>query len=155
VKQVVVNCNNIVGPWVSERAKHFWIPQGAQTIGLFDKEKGKLVAGVIYDRFNGANITGTVAAEGKQWLSKEFLWYVFYYPFVQLKCKRITGLIQAKNKQSIKFHEHLGFAHEATLKDAHPDGDVLVYVMWAETCRWLQFKEGKFNGQRRKHTSST
>jgi RimJ/RimL family protein N-acetyltransferase len=37
-----------------------------------------------------------------------------------------------------RLDEHLGFTHEATLRGAAPDGgDVLLYVMRREDCRFI------------------
>jgi RimJ/RimL family protein N-acetyltransferase len=49
----------------------------------------------------------------------------------------MTAPISSSNKRSIKFVEHLGFTLEATLKDACKDGDMLLYSMTKEKCRWL------------------
>lgn len=149
MKEIVTGMDFLVAPWVMERTSGVWNPGRGVSIGL--SEDGNLVAGVLYEDFNGANVMITVAAEGKNWLNREFLWFSFYYPFEQLKCKRITALIVSSNQDSIRFCEHLGFVHEATLKDAHPSGDILVFRMLKEDCRWLNFK-GKKHGQRYENT---
>lgn len=108
-------------------------------IGLEDD--GELIAGVLFDYYNGASINMHVAAiPGRRWLTREYLRFCFWYPFEQLGCKRITGLVPASNKDAQRFDEHLGFELEATLKDAAPDGDVLVYRMFRDQCKWLQIK---------------
>lgn len=109
-----------------------------KSIGL--ERRGELVAGVVYDYFNGANINMHVAAEGVNWLNREFLWFCFYYPFEQLKVRRVTGLIPDSNHQSKRFAESLGFELETRLQDASPTGDVLVYRMFKPQCRWLGLK---------------
>lgn len=108
-------------------------------IGL--EENGELIAGVLFDYYNGASINMHVAAKpGRRWLTREFLHFCFWYPFEQLKVRRITGLVPASNRDARKFDEHLGFELEATLKDAAPDGDVLVYRLFRDQCRWLNLK---------------
>lgn len=97
-----------------------------------------LVAGVLYEDFNGANLLMHVAAEGKYWLDRRYLWFCFWYPFEQLRCKRVTGVVPATNEQAIIFDQHLGFKLEAVLKDAHPTGDLNILVMRKEDCRWLE-----------------
>lgn len=97
-----------------------------------------MVAGVVYTDFNGANINmHVIAVPGKRWLRREYLWACFDYPFNQCKVRRVTGLVGSDNKQARVFDEHLGFEHETTLARAHPTGDLIVYVMWKERCRWL------------------
>lgn len=149
MKEILVGKDNIVGPWVCARAGGTWSAGRGTTIGLLHFEKG-LVAGVLYEDFNGANLLMHVAAvPGREWLCREYLWFCFYYPFVQLGCKRVTGVVPSINQEARRFDEHLGFKLEATLKDAHPEGDLLVYSMHKEDCRWLNIKRGMPNGQER------
>jgi RimJ/RimL family protein N-acetyltransferase len=63
---------------------------------------------------------------------------VFDYPFNQAKVKRITGLVGEGNIEARKFDEHIGFKLEARLAGAHPTGDLLIYVMRREDCRFLR-----------------
>jgi len=118
-----------------------WTPGAGSTIGLIDDD-GQPMAVACFDNYNEANINMHIAAvPGKRWLTREFLWYCFFYPFEQLKVKRITGIVASNNAAARRFDEHLGFTLEATLKDAHPGGDLLVYCMTREQCRWLTLKE--------------
>jgi RimJ/RimL family protein N-acetyltransferase len=114
-----------------------------RAIGL--EKDGKLVAGVVYDYYTGANICLHIAAvPGRRWLTKEFLWFMFFYPFEQLGVKRITGIIPESNVDSRKFAQGLhGATLEARLKDAHPDGDMLIFRMFKEDCMYLRIKNGK------------
>ncbi|NVN99288.1 MAG: GNAT family N-acetyltransferase [Geobacteraceae bacterium] len=113
---------------------------GSQAIGL--EKDGKLVAGVIYEGFNGFNVWMHVAAEpGRHWLTRDFLGAAFLYPFVQLNCNRVSGYVEAWNEDAKRFDEHLGFKQEAILKGAASDGgDVILYVMPREGCRYVPTK---------------
>lgn len=107
----------------------------AQGIGW--AKNGRLVAGVAFTDYNGVNVCMHVAAEGKDWLRRQYLWTCFDYPFNQLGVKRITGLVGEGNLAARKFDEHIGFVLETTLADAHPTGQLLVYRMFRSECRWL------------------
>jgi RimJ/RimL family protein N-acetyltransferase len=108
-------------------------------IGL--EEDGKLIAGVVYNEYNHVNINMHVASLGnKRWMTREYLWMCFDYPFNQLKVKRITAFIEDENKDAIRFDEHLGFKYEARMKDAYVNGDILIYVMRQEDCRFIGMK---------------
>lgn len=110
----------------------------ATGIGL--KQDGELISGVVYDDYNGSNIWMHVASiPGRRWMTREYLFAAFAYPFIQLECNRITGWVEASNTDARRFDEHLGFKQEAVLKHAARDGgDVIVYVMFREDCRFIR-----------------
>ena len=113
----------------------------AAGIGL--EEDGVLIAGVKFDNFNHASVCMHVAAvPGKRWMTREYLWTSFDYPFNQLKVRKILGLVAETNTVARRFDEHLGFSLEATIKDASPDGDLLIYSMTKDRCRFLGIKNG-------------
>jgi len=147
VKKIVVGDDNRVGEFISKRLNRIWIPGEATTIGL--EKDGKLVAGVMYSDCNGSNVCMHVAAEGKEWMTREYLWFCFYYPFEQLKVKRITGLVDDDNQAALEFDLHLGFKEEYRLKDAGKNGDLIILVMRKEDCRFLGIRHEKFTKDRR------
>jgi len=110
------------------------------TLGV--EQDGELIAGVVFEGYTGSSISIHVAAlEGKLWLSKEFLFRVFAYPFLQLKCNRVTGLVRVDNPKAQKLDEHLGFVREGIMRKGATDGtDYIIYGMLKEECRWLNFK---------------
>lgn len=144
-KEIITGHDEAIGNWVMEKLGASWFPGHSVSIGLVEIDgegKGEILAGVLYENFNKVSVVCDIAAvPGKRWLTRDYLWYIFYYPFVQLNCRRITTVVSSGNKESIRFTEALGFTLEATLKDAHPDGDLLIYKMMKESCRWLTLKE--------------
>lgn len=129
-----------VGPWVCERAGGTWIAGRGTAIGLLKDDA--LCAGVLYEDWNGANVVCHIAAEGA-WANRSFLWTIFDYPFGQLGVRRITAPVASVNHVSRKFVEHLGFELEATLSAAHPEGDILLYRITPDKCRWLRGNHGQ------------
>jgi len=131
----------IVGPGVVE-----WVAKQTNEFGNFGTDAGigwqrdgKLIAGVAYAEWNGVNVVCHIASDGsRQWLNRQYLWTIFDYPFNQLKCKRITVCVGEGNADSRRFVLHLGFELEATLRAAHPTGDLLVYSMFKEGCKWIK-----------------
>lgn len=109
-------------------------------IGL--RKQGELVAGVIYEGFNGHNVWMHVAAApGRRWLNRAYLTACFAYPFVQLGVSRVSGYVEAWNVDARRFDEHLGFEREAVLRGAATDGgDVILYVMRKEGCKYVGSK---------------
>lgn len=125
-----------------------WVAKRTNEFGSFGTDIGigwmrdRLVAGVAYADWNGPNIVCHIASDGsKKWLTRTFLWTIFDYPFNQVGAKRITVCVGQGNKDSIRFVTHLGFTHEATLADAHPTGDLLIFALRRENCRWLTLRQ--------------
>lgn len=121
--------------WIARRTNEFG--RFGTDIGIGWARRGELVAGVAYADWNGPNVVCHIAADGKRWATRQYLWTIFDYPFRQLKVKRITICVGEGNSDSRRFVQHLGFRLEATLQDAHPSGDLLVYAMFKEQCKWI------------------
>lgn len=132
---IVVDQPDIVGAWIAERARGVWVPGQGSAIGFIKDDE--LIAGVSYSMYNGANVWCAVASEDKRWLNRANLWAIFYYPFEQLQCKRISALVYESNKVSQTFLTKLGFTREATLADAAPEGDMIVFRLLKKDCKWL------------------
>jgi hypothetical protein len=100
---------------------------------------GRLVAGVLYDAWNGVNMWMHSAITPGAYLGREYPWYVFHYPFNEVGVQRLTGLVEVSNRDALRFNERLGFKAEALLRGAASDGgDAVIMVMTRENCRWLR-----------------
>lgn len=129
--------------FVAKKLDEYDFPANCSAIGV--ESNGELIAGVVFDGYTQAGISMHVAAvEGKHWLSKEFLYAVFAYPFIQLNCNRVTGLVRADNFKAQKLDEHLGFVKEGLIRRGCSDGtDMILYGMLKEECRWIGNTKGK------------
>lgn len=130
----------VVGPkvvsWVAKQTNEFG--NFGTDAGIGWAKDGSLVAGVAYAEWNGPNVVCHIASDrSRRWLTRPYLWAMFDYPFNQLACNRITVCVGEGNEASRRFVTHLGFEHEATLRSAHPTGDLLVFRMFKESCRWI------------------
>lgn len=140
MKTTIYGQDDRVIPWVGKRiGEEDFGP--ANALGV--EKDGELIAGVVFNLYNGPSICMHVAAiPGANWLSKDFLYRCFAYPFIQLKCNRVTGLVRVDNLQAQKFDENLGFVREGVLRKAATDGtDMIIYGMLKEECRWLESKK--------------
>ena len=129
---IVTDCERI-GQWVSEKAGGTYTGQAA--IGV--EHKGVLVAGVIYNDFTGGSIIMGSRIDSPYGL-KEFYWFAFYYPFMQLGVKNVRGIVSVLNHKAQRLNEHLGFTREAILRDYFPEADAIIYVMAKDECRFLK-----------------
>lgn len=119
------------------------VSEGARALGVWKQDR--IVAGVIYERFNGIHCDVSIAAEaGTPWADRQTLHGLFFYPFETMGCEAISVLVPGSNLASLNLATKLGFAPEAIIGFAAPDGGPLIVLkMFRAQCRWLQ------NGQRR------
>jgi RimJ/RimL family protein N-acetyltransferase len=105
-------------------------------------EDGKLLGGVVFTSYTRESIGLHLAGFDPHWMSKDFIWVVMHYAFVQLKCSSIFAQIRSRNNVAIAFTEKFGFTRVATVSGVYPDGeDVLVYRLSKESGkRWLRLK---------------
>jgi hypothetical protein len=130
----------LIGQWVAKRVNGVFTPENSSCIGLLNKD-GNIVAGVWYESYTKTSIMTHIAIEGK--MSKEFLSIIFDYPFVQLGVNKLIGPTNSNNDAALRFNDKLGFVEEARIKDAFPDGDMILLTMTKDKCRFLGEKYGK------------
>lgn len=127
-----------VGAWIEERGGGQY-RDGAQCIGL--ERDGELVAGALFDWFNGASVYVHVALADKRALGRDFLRAAFGYAFVQLGCEVLIGLVAGDNIAAQRLDEHLGFRFEHSIAGAHPSGELRIYTMRRNECRWIDYEQ--------------
>lgn len=146
MKRVLTGHEDLFGPWmvnILDGGK--WLPGRGSIIGLWDDDKGPIAAS-LYEASNGASIMlHTVSDGSRSWLNREYLWFVFYYPFEQLRVKKIVCPVEDDNIGCIRFIKHIGFTKEATLVGCAPKGDLSIYTLAKDQCKWLQLK-GSYRG---------
>lgn len=123
-----------VADWVQTRLPDFQGWNGAY-VAIGYVRKGILAGGVVFSMYSGANICIACALDAP--LTRRFMRAIFYYPFLQLKCRRVTALVNAQNLSSRELVEHAGFKEEGCMREATPDDDVIVYGMTRAECRWI------------------
>jgi RimJ/RimL family protein N-acetyltransferase len=139
-KQIIHGQNDRVTEWVSRLvAEDDFGPSVA--IGL--EEDGQLIAGVVYNLYTKSGINMHVAAvPGKRWMTRDYLYACFAYPFLSARCHRVTGLVREDNLAAQKFDEHLGFKREGLIRMGCEDGtNMILYGMLRSECRWLEINK--------------
>jgi len=135
--------DDLVTRWVAKRIPQFHISPGARAIGI---TKGNdLVAGVVYERWNGVHVEASIAAvPATGWASRSAMFALFYYPFITLDCQAISVLVPSSNLASLNLATKMGFQGEAIVRFAAQDGsDLIVLKQFREQCRWLRYGQGK------------
>ena len=125
--------------WVGKRVE---VKDFGSCVAIGLEQDGELIAGVVFNLYSPPSICMHVAAvPGRRWMTREYLFRCFAYPFLQLNCTRITALVREHNEQSQKFVEHIGFVKEGVMRQGSEDGsDLIVYGMLKDECRYLGIK---------------
>lgn len=123
-------------PWALDKIGIASFRPDARAIGL--ERDGELVAVVVFDSFSSCDANMHIASDGtKRWMTAGLLHAAFAYPFVQMRLKRLTGIVPAKNWDAIAFDEHIGFRREGYCPEALPDDDVVILGMRRADCRFI------------------
>jgi len=121
------------GHWTAEQTKGKYFEANSQSIGL--KQNGEFVAGVIYENWNRRTITCHIAISGR--LTPRYLAVIFDYPFNVCDVKKIIVPVDATNFKSVNLVEKMGFTEEARIKDGMADGDMILYTLAKNDCKYL------------------
>lgn len=128
--------------------KQFSIARTPNQKGICLVKDDVVQAACLYDWYNGSNVFMHCAAlPGRKWLNRDFLYWAFHYPFKQLRVARVSLWLEANNRDSVRFAEHLGFTRETVLAGAGQRGvDVFIYVMKSKDCRYVDPKQQSVRG---------
>lgn len=99
-------------------------------------EDGKLVAGAIYDHYNGNIVHGHIYINGTP--CREWFVCIFDYPFNVLKVRKLVGQVPSNHLPALKIDKNLGFIEEGRVKDYYGEGvDLIVLTMTKDQCKFL------------------
>lgn len=122
--------------WVAEKTGQTCSWGGFYAMGA--EVDGSIVAGVVFNNFNGHNVSAHIAIDRPGKYLPYLLYHAFRYAFLHCRLGRLTGMVDCSDKKVLAFDRHLGFEDEFVMKGAGSDGgDLQVLVMWADKCRWL------------------
>jgi len=107
-------------------------------IGL--ERNGELIAVAGYNCFNGKSCQMHMTIKRGAYVTRNFVWFVCYYPFVQIGLELIIGILPEDNADIIKLAKHAGFEEKYRVDGGHPDGDLLLCTMKKQDCRFLNIK---------------
>lgn len=130
-----------VGPFVAQMARCQFNPQSDTTIGVVRSAAGgeEVIGGNIYTNYTGVACWLHMAGyEG--WATRDFLWAAFHYPFEQLGCARVFGVLEEANTYAMQIDLKLGFEPVARIPGMFASGDGVVLCLEREKCRWLRLR---------------
>lgn len=137
--------NKAFAEWTMDKIGRKAVPP-YRTIAAIEDER--IVGGVVFNGYNGANVDITIYAPGG--LTRRALRDVFSFAFHDLKCTRVTARTRPNQKSLVAgapltgpngLFERLGFVREAVAARYYGNGranDAIVYRMLRSECRWIK-----------------
>ena len=96
------------------------------------------MGGVVFSEYREQDIVFSGAIDRAGVCSKRVLRQLFYYPFGQLKCHRISAYTEVDNRDAVRFLRRLGFTKEGRVRECSSNGkDAFIYGMLRRECSWL------------------
>ena len=140
------------GPRLAKGAVMLFDPVTTPVIARISAD-GELMGGAVYSGWTHESIRLSVASFQPNWMSREFLFHMFGYPFLQLEVKRIFAQVSSTNEKSLRLTLHTGFKEVARIPKMFAGGvDCIVACMEREDCRFL-VNSGDYSEQRRRSTA--
>jgi RimJ/RimL family protein N-acetyltransferase len=125
------------GDWIMLRVGGVFHESTDHTVAVH--RDGRMVGGVVYTWYVGSAIMLHMAGVEDNWATRDFLWMVFHYAFVQLGVRKVMGFVSSSNTRALKVDDHLGFKIATRVPDVFPDGsDLVILVMTKPQCKWLK-----------------
>ena len=107
---------------------------------LMSVRDGRRLGGFALCHYLGASMTVHMAGDDPRWCSRDLLWMVMHYAFVQLGCRKLVAPVRSTNHPALAQDLRAGFRVEATIRDAYPDAHMLLLTMTKDTCPWLRLR---------------
>lgn len=136
-RECIFDQNERVKKWASKQIDNIEFRDDAVAIGI---EFGdQLVGAAVFDTFSPGDCMVHLASDGsKNWLTKDFIFQVFAYVFVQCKFPRCTATVFENNEPSIRIVQKFGFKEEGRLRESGRNGeDLVVFGMLRRECKYL------------------
>lgn len=134
--RIVTTETNRVGSWVLRRAGNPYIPDVSQAIGL--EREGSLVAGVVFEGWNGVCSRVHFAVDDKAYLTRQFLWFIGHYGFDQLGAKKLIVFIDIDNKGSLRITKRMGFEEVTVLEGVTKSGGLVIKTLTKEQYKYMR-----------------
>ena len=127
-----------VGHWTAAQTEaNFW-PERSVAIGL--EKDGKLYAGTIFENWNGRSVVCHISWRR---VTPAYIAAVYDYAYNVANVDKIIGPISSNHTRALALVSKMGFSEEARIKDAAPDGDIVLMTQTPDKCRFLEPRYGQ------------
>lgn len=133
---LVLGQDQRVSEWVASHIPHVDGFKDMAAIGV--ERMGQLIGGVVFHEYRGNDIQMSCAATCKSWLTEGILRALFAYPFITLKCDRVSAFTPKGNTHTRSFLVRLGFIEEGNMRRGFGSDDCILYGMLKDECKWIE-----------------
>ncbi len=81
--------------------------------------------------------------KGYAFTPRELLRAAFDFAFTALKVKKLVGIVDSANEKAMRYDKHLGFVEEHRMPGMHMEGDLVVFGMTRDQCKYLEKEDAK------------
>jgi RimJ/RimL family protein N-acetyltransferase len=132
---LLFHCDDALAKWAGDRLG-MEIGKPNTSIGVVHRTE--LVAVAVFNNFRLPNIEITFVTSSPRWASPGSVRAILRYPFLQLRCKRLTAIIEATNQPARAFLCRLGFKLEGIHPDVFMSGAAETYgLLLKDAQRWV------------------
>ncbi len=101
-------------------------------------DAGQPLGCIVYTHITDKNLEMMVAlADRTRALTREFMYRMFHYPFVQLRLPHVSTVADEANEASVKLTLHAGFTIEGRMRRVYNGRDGIIFGMCRDECRWI------------------
>jgi hypothetical protein len=114
------------------------------TLFVPDNMRGAVISmdhvGVAYawDNFVGRTCCISIIVQKPECLTRPVIREAFRFPFDDCGCTAIYALVDSTNEKSLSLCHRVGFKPVHRTRDGGRHGDLIVFEMLREECRWLK-----------------
>jgi hypothetical protein len=126
------------GAWIMGMVQGAYTPETDNS--FMNHRDGRPVGGFAMCAYLGASVTVHMAGIETGWCSRDLMWIVFDFAFNQLGVRKVIAPVDSTNHIALAQDLRAGFELEATIRDATPDGHLMLLTMTKDRCKWLKHR---------------
>jgi hypothetical protein len=121
-------------------------PETDKTFSRVDSD-GCFLGGFVLTDYTGSTMTDHMAGVGN-WCSPQLMWVIFDYQFEQCSLKKVMCTVSSHRRNVVDLVTRAGFRHEYSIEDGVPEGQMHLFSMSKDQCKWLRLRDRylKVNG---------
>lgn len=104
-------------------------------------KKEHVIAAYGWSGFIGRTCNISILIQQPALFSRQIIREAFRYPFEVCGLNAVIATVDSTNTGSLSVCDRTGFEKVCTIKDGGAKGDLVVYEMHRERCRWLRKEE--------------